>query len=1196
MLMEKDPNGRSLLHRAAASGSRTAMSAVRDACWDHRVDANHMLEMLTSQATTKTTTLMAAARSGRGEAFETAMDIMRDALGKAKDIDMDKSRTCTKKLMGNYLMGYLSKADLKERYMKNAFLKTDEKGQTLLGLAFTSSNKTAVDAVWKSSKKLGVTAAELKKGSMKELSKTDIQDRIFFDLAGASRKKNAVDVVRKHCIELNMIIPEVGGRRVSQDEESELCKDKQDCGADKKRMMRDMITSRDITGDTLLSKAVDTGKVEVFNAVQKFAWELLEDPDQRASLVASKNIFGDSLLERAFDSCGVEDLPSLEGVQRPEEELKRLSNLFEAVLTCAWDALAYDQVSSAWQLHEFIESRDVDGAMSTVEANKAGTLAPLLLRKAFDTGDLGLLEAAVNYVVGRGVGGKICQDEPFLEGVRTFVEEMINESDSLFAEALGELLDWERFRDKFYDPSLDTKVATLQASKMDDVLSYCVERHTARPERGDNFKTLSSLMANSARPSVAALRRLSLQDQSGNHFKKCCLRAVTSARNPFIPGITLSIRLGEAAEMAAEGEKRTIKDIQSSIESLLLKILERLPQTVSGFEDVAGKGACAQMLQPRLTGLDAADRSIGLKGGPLEMILAEPRQLGIFGTVPLVMNFLSREFRLGLPDVKVDIGSVLPGVRGQQTAEDVHEGWNDTAYMKDNGLVLSSILHDWWYKVSVDGGVDTVYFFHAADFILSSMIGAPTEYYRVPVMRMALDFVVYLGMVIALSYFVLFHSTAGTLGSDGIISRDFSSAECVCALIFVTAGVYREVREMSRGVGRYLADKWNVLDALDLLCLSVGLIIRWDDWSSEWGPAFYALSAPLVVSRVLFFAQILPFQGPMIEVIFRMTFKILQFGAVMSIIMIGFAMALHVLFRDLDTFGQTCLGLFKAMLGDTELFDEFSGGRYDGVATFLLVVYLFIVSIMLLNLLIAILSTAHSQVEKNVARESKTSRARLFDHYRTVVQKDLLPAPFNLVNLALAVVMYILFPPYCLFVADPTAMWARTRKWKQHLVRSIGLVLFWGLLTPFAFAGEMVLNCLGCPYALCWCYKKEEERRQRGVERNKERDDPEPWAWVMCKWMLQLVIKLSFILLMWCLYPVVSIWDWINGTIVVFLRLFFYLDEKTGDDEEGTRAVSNKVIVERILREGPSGVSADKLQGLVEFPSGDDAIRDVEKK
>eukprot|EP00752_Nemacystus_decipiens_P005574 g5043.t1 len=323
-------------------------------------------------------------------------------------------------------------------------------------------------------------------------------------------------------------------------------------------------------------------------------------------------------------------------------------------------------------------------------------------------------------------------------------------------------------------------------------------------------------------------------------------------------------------------------------------------------------------------------------------------------------------------------------ISDKEAVEDIYESWNDLPYIVENGLFPPSKLGSWLTRGCEEGGVTvaSVKIFPAADFIFQGVFTLPTEYHRVPVMRMALDFVVYLGMVAALSYLVLFHSTGGTPRDDGMVDRNFRSAERNCALIFITSGVYRERREMHRNIGMYLKDKWNVLDALGLLFVFIGLVIRWDDSSSPWGPAFYSLSAPLVVSRILFFAQILPYQGPMIQVIFRMTSKILQFGAVMAVVMIGFAMALHVLFRDLDSFGQTFLGLFKAMLGDTELFKDFSGGRYDGVASFLVIVYLFIVTIMLLNLLIAILSTAHAQwaigtyqMVTGICKLSKTSGA-----------------------------------------------------------------------------------------------------------------------------------------------------------------------------------------------------------------------------
>ena len=80
------------------------------------------------------------------------------------------------------------------------------------------------------------------------------------------------------------------------------------------------------------------------------------------------------------------------------------------------------------------------------------------------------------------------------------------------------------------------------------------------------------------------------------------------------------------------------------------------------------------------------------------------------------------------------------------------------------------------------------------------------------------------------------------------------------------AGAIREVREIACGLEAYFEDRWNILDVLGLAWLAGGFLVRWIDSTSPWGRTLYSLGAPVVFSRLLFFAQILPFQGPMIQV------------------------------------------------------------------------------------------------------------------------------------------------------------------------------------------------------------------------------------------------------------------------------------------------------------------------------------------
>lgn len=80
------------------------------------------------------------------------------------------------------------------------------------------------------------------------------------------------------------------------------------------------------------------------------------------------------------------------------------------------------------------------------------------------------------------------------------------------------------------------------------------------------------------------------------------------------------------------------------------------------------------------------------------------------------------------------------------------------------------------------------------------------------------------------------------------------------------AAIVSELHDMWTDFEPYMRDVWNILDVIGLYILAGAFIVRVVDDLSPWGQALYALSAPLVFSRVLFFAQILRFQGPMVQV------------------------------------------------------------------------------------------------------------------------------------------------------------------------------------------------------------------------------------------------------------------------------------------------------------------------------------------
>ena len=67
--------------------------------------------------------------------------------------------------------------------------------------------------------------------------------------------------------------------------------------------------------------------------------------------------------------------------------------------------------------------------------------------------------------------------------------------------------------------------------------------------------------------------------------RKCFLDAVSSAVNPLLVGMILSLRLAEASELGQEGQRQVVSRLQKEVEDLVLEVFERLPHTVEGFQE-----------------------------------------------------------------------------------------------------------------------------------------------------------------------------------------------------------------------------------------------------------------------------------------------------------------------------------------------------------------------------------------------------------------------------------------------------------------------------------------------------------------------------------------------------------------------------------------------------------------------------------
>ena len=153
-------------------------------------------------------------------------------------------------------------------------------------------------------------------------------------------------------------------------------------------------------------------------------------------------------------------------------------------------------------------------------------------------------------------------------------------------------------------------------------LSWAERFETARREQdeakvNDCKKILSMLFRHSAYPPSSFFERVAhyvtgADERGWDIFTELILGEVGTAGNPLTPGMAVSVALAEAAKGARGAEQRMFVSFQKRVDTFVLKILERLPQTVRGFEN--GLSQCSALFEPEGPRNDPRGRS-----GPLRL-------------------------------------------------------------------------------------------------------------------------------------------------------------------------------------------------------------------------------------------------------------------------------------------------------------------------------------------------------------------------------------------------------------------------------------------------------------------------------------------------------------------------------------------------------------------------------------------------
>lgn len=255
---------------------------------------------------------------------------------------------------------------------------------------------------------------------------------------------------------------------------------------------------------------------------------------------------------------------------------------------------------------------------------------------------------------------------------------------------------------------------------------------------------LSFLLTNSAKPRAKDIRDLVLMSDDWVLLREAWLKNVACADNPFIPGITLSAKLTEAAAVSFEGDQKKLLSFQENVDLLLLEILERLPKTVHG---IGGIEACAAMFEPE---------GLPTRRTPLGIVLEDRGQMETICPDPLVMDYLFYRFTGALKLLWAEDGirkkslvNDLPALTRKEDEDYTHacEEEHISSRSMDTLQEREEYKFSECFEYPPHFSRTSLAIHPEGQFIIAGCLAKPNMYYMVPAMRMLFEFLSYVGFL-----------------------------------------------------------------------------------------------------------------------------------------------------------------------------------------------------------------------------------------------------------------------------------------------------------------------------------------------------------------------------------------------------------------------------------------------------------------
>ena len=232
-------------------------------------------------------------------------------------------------------------------------------------------------------------------------------------------------------------------------------------------------------------------------------------------------------------------------------------------------------------------------------------------------------------------------------------------------------------------------------------------------------------------------------------------------------------------------------------------------------------------------------------------------------------------------------------------------------------------------------------------------------------------------------FFYVAISTASTLTFEIIKGRFwYASLFLIVVQLCINAYFVRsEGQQYMTGIIEYLVDIWNFFDFSVIMGSTAANVLRliyWEDTLAS--RILLCVTSIFMWFNILYYLRAYEETGPLVSMVLKISDDVKYLILVVVLVLIGFSQAFYLLSYDeensFSSMDQSLLLSFTFMLGEYDPF-AFTGAKLESFAVFLSTIYMMILSILLLNLLIAYMADSYSAVKAKGLAQWKLQQAQI---------------------------------------------------------------------------------------------------------------------------------------------------------------------------------------------------------------------------